>query len=202
MDGIETSSAASHEEVVGPTATPRSAHKRGRSISIENEASEAVSGSSKTKRLAVDMADSFTHSSAEPQQLPRRQEIFSSNKSPHPVTASSSLSVSQTRQESTPVSSTAANRSVSATSISPSVAHPDMLPAQGPVLGTPQANSQGYGERIINSSGVRKGGRVVYLWQCCYCGHAGMNASTVPACNSCGVARCGNCHTESHRVRQ
>ncbi|KAH8746530.1 hypothetical protein F5883DRAFT_254602 [Diaporthe sp. PMI_573] len=43
--------------------------------------------------------------------------------------------------------------------------------------------------------------QTVYLWACCYCGHAGMNAHTVPACVSCGVPRCVNCHMEAHKVR-
>lgn len=41
----------------------------------------------------------------------------------------------------------------------------------------------------------------LYIWSCCYCGHGGLNANTTPVCVNCGVARCGNCHMESHKVR-
>lgn len=44
-------------------------------------------------------------------------------------------------------------------------------------------------------------GSTVYIWSCCYCGHGGMNAIATPVCVSCGVARCGNCYMESHKIR-
>lgn len=50
-------------------------------------------------------------------------------------------------------------------------------------------------------AGTPKASAVVYIWTCCYCGSSGQNAHTTQACVTCGVARCGNCYMEAHKVR-
>ncbi|PSS22712.1 hypothetical protein M430DRAFT_33473 [Amorphotheca resinae ATCC 22711] len=42
--------------------------------------------------------------------------------------------------------------------------------------------------------------KYVYIWQCCGCGHSGINIM-VTACSACGAARCAYCRTTKVQVR-
>lgn len=60
-------------------------------------------------------------------------------------------------------------------------------------LSNPPGSGPGCYVEVHRVTGIVDGSKSssrVYIWTCCYCGHGGMNATTLPLCVCCGHPRC------------